>query len=130
MLQSPEQASLGLNLAAVLKIWAEAFRRQITDKILRREMELPAGQKIQTLSKRKLADMTKLRAVALRYLTQAEYESTLEATFGSIEKIIQDNAPRGSKKSTVEAFQKELETAGAVVRGEEFSFLRAVAPKE
>ena len=131
MLQAPDQAALGLRLAAVLKIWAEAFRRQITDKILRREMEIPEGQKIQTMSgKRKIADMAKVKEVALRYLTSQEYESTLEATFGSLETIIQDHAPRGSKKSTVEAFQKELEDSGAVVRGEEFSFLRAVATKE
>ena len=131
MLQAPDQAALGLRLAAVLKIWAEAFRRQITDKILRREMEIPEGQKIQTMSgKRKIVDMAKVKQVALRYLTSQEYESTLEATFGSLETIIQDHAPRGSKKSTVEAFQKELEDTGAVARGEEFSFLRAVATKE
>ena len=127
MLQEPEQAALGLRLAAVLKIWAEAFRRQITEKILRREMALPDGQKIQTMQKRQLVSMDELRKVALRYLTQAEYESTLEATFGSLEKLIQDRAPRGQKKATVESFQNELMQVGAVKLGDEFSFLRAVS---
>ena len=129
MLQAPDQAALGLRLAAVLKIWCEAFRRQVTDRILRREMDLPAGQKIQTMSKRELVDMAKLRTVALKYLTQAEYESTLETTFGALEELVSEKAPRGSKKDTVETFQRELEDCGAVKRGAEFSFLRAVAPK-
>jgi hypothetical protein len=130
MLQSPQQAALGLRLAAVLKVWADAFRRQITDKILRQEMELPPGQKIQTLSKRQIVDMALLRKVALQYLTQAEYDSTLESTFGSLEKIVQDHAPRGQKTALVKEFQAALEDGGAVKKGEPFSFLRAVAAKE
>jgi hypothetical protein len=129
-LQAPDQASLGLRLAGVLKIWSEAFRRQITDKILRREMDLPPGQKIQTNSKRQLVDMAKLRAVALKYLTTAEFESTLETTFGAVETMISEKAPRGQKEATVKEFQKELEANGAVKRGEEFSFLRAVATRD
>lgn len=130
MLQAPDQAALGLRLAAVLKIWCEAFRRQVTDRILRREMDLPAGQKIQTMSKRELVDMAKLRTVALKYLTQAEYESTLETTFGALEDLVSEKAPRGSKKDIVEAFQRELEASGAVTRGAEFSFLRAIVKRE
>jgi hypothetical protein len=74
--------------------------------------------------------MALLRKVALQYLTQAEYDSTLEATFGSLEKIVQDHAPRGQKAVLVKEFQAALEAAGAVKRGEPFSFLRAVAAKE
>lgn len=129
-LQAPEQAALGLRLAAVLKIWSDAFRRQITDRILRREMDLPPGQKIQVITKREIVDLDKVKAVALHYLTLDEFYSTLETTFGSLETLIQDKAPRGMKKAMVEEFQTGLEAAGAVKRGEPISFLRAVTPKE
>jgi len=130
MVQDPEQTGLGLRLAAVLKIWCDAFRRQVTDRILRGDAKLPPGQKIQEMSKRELVDMAKLRTVALRYLTQAEYESTLESTFGSLESIISEKAPRGQKKHAVEEFQQALLAEGAVKMGDKFSFLRAVAVKE
>jgi hypothetical protein len=130
VISDPKQTALGLRLAAVLKVWCDAFRRQVTDKILRGEAELPPGQKIQEMSKRELVDMAKLRAVALKYLTTAEYESTLECTFGSLESIISENAPRGQKKQAVEEFKQALLDAGAVKMGDKFSFLRAVAVKD
>lgn len=130
MLHAPDAAALGLNLAAVLKVWCEAFRRQVTDRILRREMDMPPGQKLQTMRKRELVDMAKLRAVALRFLTTAEFESTLEATFGAVEGLISEKSPRGQKESTVKEFQQALLDAGAVKLGDEFSFLRAVPRKD
>jgi hypothetical protein len=81
------------------------------------------------MSKRELVDMGALRSVALQYLTQQEFESTLETTFGAIESMIQDRAPRGSKKATVTEFQEKLIASGAAKMGEPFSFLRAIAPK-
>jgi hypothetical protein len=125
-----DQAAMGLRLAGVVKVWAEAYRRQITDRILRREMDLPPGQKIQTMSKRELVDLQKYKASALKYLTEAEFDSTLETTFGAVETLIQDKAPRGVKKTTLEEFQRETEAVGAIRRGAEFGFLRAVAEKE
>jgi len=130
MLQDPTQTNLGLRLAAVLKIWCDAFRRQVTDRIIRREAELPPGQKIQTMRKRELVDMVKVRMVALKYLTTAEFEATLETTFGAVETLIQDKAPRGAKKAMVKEFQDELLATGAVKLGDEFSFLRAVSVKD
>lgn len=130
MLQDPTQTNLGLRLAAVLKVWCDAFRRQVTDRIIRREAELPPGQKIQTMRKREIVDMGALRAVALKYLTTAEFEATLETTFGAVETLIQDKAPRGAKKAMVKEFQDELLATGAVKLGDEFSFLRAVAVKD
>ena len=111
----------------MVKVWAEAFRRQITDRILRGEQQLPPGQKIQTQQKREIVDMARLKEVALRHLTQEEFDSTLETTFGALEGLLQDKSPRGMKKQAVEQFQAELESAGATRKGEEFSFLRAVA---
>ena len=130
LVNSPEQTALGLRLAAVLKIWCDAFRGVITERIIRGDAPLPAGQKIQEMSKRELISMEKLRAVALKYLTLAEFTSTLECTFGAVERIISENAPRGAKKSTVEEFKQLLIAEGAVKMGDKFSFLRAVAVKD
>jgi hypothetical protein len=43
--------------------------------------------------------------------------------------LIQDRAPRGNKKATVEEFQKALLDSGAVKMGDPFSFLRAISEK-
>lgn len=127
---APDQTALGLRLAAVLKIWCDAFRRQVTDRVLRGEAQLPPGQKIQEMENRQLVDPSKFRTAALRYLTTAEYESTLEPTFGAVETLIQDKAPRGQKKATVEEFNKLCLASEAVKMGDKFSFLRSVPVKE
>lgn len=130
MLMDSKQTALGLRLAAVLKIWCDAFRRQVTDRVLRGDAELPAGQKIQEMAKRELIDSKKFKAIALRYLTEAEYESTLESSFGAVEDLISEKAPRGQKKNTVAEFRQGLLDSGAVKMGDSFSFLRAVAGEE
>jgi len=130
LINDPQQTALGLRLAAVLKIWCDAFRSQVTDRILRGDAPLPPGQKIQEVQKREIANMDKLRDVALRYLTTVEYQSTLECTFGALEEIISEKAPRGQKKAAVSEFQHNLLESGAVKLGDKFSFLRAVAGKD
>lgn len=125
--QDPRNTLLGLQLAQVLKVWSEAFRRQVTDRVLRRDAELPDGYVISGRSgNRSITDLGKFREIALRYITQSEYESTLESSFTTLEKIISDKAPRGSKKSAVAEFQKSLEDAGCVSRADGYSFLKAV----
>ncbi len=130
LLNSPAGVADGLRLAGVLKIWCEAFRRQASDRIIRGDAPLPPGQKIQTMRKRIVVDEDKLRGVALRFLTSEEYASTLSPTFGDLEDLIKEKAPRGQKENTVKEFQQALFDAGAVKLGDEFSFLRAVAVKE
>jgi hypothetical protein len=130
LVNAPDQVALGLRLAAVLKVWCEAFRSQVTDRVIRGDAPLPEGQKIQVMSKRELVSMAKLKTVALKYLTQAEFESTLECTFGAVEELISERAPRGAKKNTVEEYKQLLLAEGAVKMGDKFSFLRTVATKE
>lgn len=129
LVQDPKETSLGLRLASVLKVWCDAFRRQVTDRILRGEAPLPPGQKIQEMSKRQIVDLEKFKTVCLRYLTREEYERTLESSFGAVEDLIQEKTPRGQKKNVISEFQKALLDAGAVAHGDKFSFLRAVAEK-
>jgi hypothetical protein len=129
LINSPQGVADGLRLAGVLKIWSEAFRRQASDRIIRGDAPLPPGQRIQEMQKRIVVDDDKLRGVALRFLTSEEYSSTLSPTFGDLEDLISEKAPRGQKEATVKEFQQALFDAGAVKLGDKFSFLRAVAEK-
>src|SRR6185503_1715749 len=115
--------NLGMRLAAVVKIWAEAFRRQVTDRVLAMRAPIPEGFKLENRSEREIIDMAKLKAVALQHLTEAEYETTLSTTFGGLEEIINNKTARGSKKDALQAFKAALEASGAVKRGQAYSFL-------
>jgi len=121
---APDQTSKALSLAAVAKIWAEAFRRQVTDRVLRQDMQCPEDHSIQTMRKRELVDAAKFKEVALRYMTEEQYNSALDVSFGAIESVVSDAAPRGSKSAAVADFQEALEASGAVKKGDPFSFLR------
>ena len=129
LINSPQGVVDGLRLSGVLKIWAEAFRRQASDRIIRGDAPLPPGQRIQTMRKRIVVDEDKLKGVALRFLTAEEYSSTLSPTFGDLEDLIKEKAPRGQKEGTVKEFQQALFDADAVKLGDEFSFLRAIPEK-
>jgi hypothetical protein len=114
-----------LRLAQVVKVWAESFRAQVTDRVIRGDADLPDDQMIQTQSRRELINKAAFKTTALRYLTEEEYQNTLEVAFGEVEGAISDKAQRGVKKATVEQFQAELIAAGATRKGDPFSFLRA-----
>lgn len=126
MIHDPHNTSLGMRLASVVKVWAEAFRAQVTDRVLARRADMPEGFKIESKSNREIVDMEKLKKIALTYLTQAEYETTLSTTFGALEELISDKAPRGSKKAALEDFKKKLEEEVAVKRSDPYSFLKAI----
>jgi hypothetical protein len=82
------------------------------------------------MSKREIVDQAKLKTVALRYITDAEWQSTLDTSFGAIEDLISEKAPRGQKEATVLEFRNAILEIGAVRMGDKFSFLRAVAEKK
>jgi hypothetical protein len=50
--------------------------------------------------------------------------------FGAVESAIKEKSPRGSKQAAVDAFSKTAEDIGAVVRGQPYTFLKAIADKE
>jgi hypothetical protein len=129
VVKDPANTKVAMDLVAVLKVWCAAFRRQVTDRILRGEAPLPEGQKIQEMQKRKVTSWELVKQIALKYMTPLEYEQTTESTFGALEKIISDSAMRGQKKAVVTQFKEELLSAGAVEMGDKFSFLKAVSTK-
>jgi len=49
------------------------------------------------------------------------------ATFGGLEDLISEKAPRGSKKAALVEFKKALEDSGATEKGQPYTFLKAVS---
>ena len=128
---SPEQTALMLELVGVLKVYSDQARRVFTERVLSGDAPVPAGYEIHTKSgARKIIDMEKLHASALHYLTEQEYASCLDASFGTLEDKISEKAPRGIKEKTVQAFRSVLEETGAVAKGAKFSFLRQTTGEE
>lgn len=125
LVHSLADTKLGFQLAAVVEVWAQAFRSAVTSRVVRRAAEPPEGYKLESREPREIADPIKYREIALRYLTEDEYTTTLKAAFGSVETLIANKAPRGQKTSQVEAFAREVEECGAVVRKKSYTFLRA-----
>lgn len=125
-IHSPENVNLGMRLAAVVKVWAESFRSAVTDRVLAMRCPMPEGFKLESRSNREIVDFQKLKEIALQHLTPEEFESTLSTTFGSLEEIISNKAPRGFKKHALEEFKKDLENSGAASKGDSYSFLKAI----
>lgn len=129
-LHSARDTVAGLALAGTVACWAKAYRTQTTDRILRMEADIPPGHKIQIKSDREVADPEKYKSVALRRLTPEQYEKSCTVVFGRVEGYIKDAAPRGTKKAAIDDFNTELETEGAIVKGQPYSFLKAVSTKD
>lgn len=130
MIHSPEQTTLGLRLAQVLAVWAKSYRTVITDRVIQRRALPPDGFKLTTRADREVIDPAKYKTVALEYLTEAEYTATLAVSLGAVEEAISEKAVRGQKTATVESFKQKLEDAGAVAKGQPYTFLKATSNKE
>lgn len=130
MVLDKASTNLAMRLTQVVSTWAASFRTQTTERIIRGAAETPDAFMLVSQSRRELADKQKFKEISLKYMDETTYADALDVTFGSIEAIISDNAPRGTKKATVEAFQHELETAGATKKGLPYSFLKAKPTKD
>ena len=128
-LLNDRDTSLGMRLSQVVAVWAEAFRRQVTNRVLERKADIPAGFKLESRNERTVIDGVKLKQIALRYLTEEEYSTTLSTTFGGLEDLISEKAPRGSKKAALVEFKTALEDEKATERGQPYTFLKAVSTK-
>lgn len=122
----------GLSLCAVLAVWSPAYRGRITDRVIRRDADVPDGFTLATGSKRGVKSADKLREIAQKYLTKEEYDALLsqEPPFGTLEQAVQDKAPRGQKAATLREFQSKLIEAGAVEKGEPYTYLKAIAKRD
>jgi hypothetical protein len=125
IIHSRENTGLALRLAQVVKVWADAFRAQVTNRVLEGRSDLPEGFGIQTAQKRVLVSKEKFKEVALKYLTEQEYIDSMEVLFGAVEDKVKDKASRGAKTAAVNTFKQELDAAGATMKGDPFSYLKA-----
>lgn len=128
-IHDPAQMKLGLMLAQVCAVWANAYKNVIANRVITRQCPPPEGYTIASRTPREIIDTAKYREVALRHLTPEEYDGTLKAAFGSVEKLIASKTPRGQKEAAVEQFGVEAEEAGAVRNKDGYVFLQAVPVK-
>lgn len=128
--KSDEDIQLGMRLAQVLKTWAEGYRSQIQNRAISSaingEIKVPEGFTIVQVTPRVLADAAKFREVTTKFIEPAELEAMAKYTLGDIEEKINEKAPRGQKKATIERYGEELLASGAMVKGDSYSFLKAV----
>jgi hypothetical protein len=123
----PKDVDMGIRLADVLKIWAEAFRRQATEKTIENMDFIPDGYTLVTMQKRKILDSRKFADAAKEFLPEelrAEIEKLFDIPITPVEDLISASAPRGQKEKTVEEFGQRVEDAGIVELGNPFAFLR------
>jgi len=126
-LSNPADVDMGLRLADVMKTWAEAFRRQATEKTIENMDFVPEGYVLVTMQKRKLLDARKFADMAKTYLPadlREEVEKLFDIPLGPVEELISAAAPRGQKERTVEEFGRRLQDANIVELGNPFAFLR------
>lgn len=127
---TPDDTKLGFQLAAVVEVWAQAFRQTVTNRVLSMQAVPPPGYSLVSREgNRKIIDVEKCRKAALQHLTIEEYEKTLKPSLTAIQKMISLKAPRGQKTDAVKQFAEELEQGGAVARGDSVAFLKVIPQK-
>lgn len=129
MVLGTRDTTLSLRLAQVVAVWADSFKKQLNDRVLRGEAPVPPGYALTSRQDREIVDKNRFQGVAERFVRPSEYLECCTPSFTAVEKIISDRADRGQKKATVEEFGKELLEAGAVQLGQPYAFLRAVPSK-
>jgi hypothetical protein len=126
-ISNPADVDMGIRLADVVKIWAEAFRRQATEKTIENIDFVPEGYILVSSQKRKILDARMFADAAKKFLPpemHAEVEKLFDIPIGPVEELISTSAPRGSKEKTVEEFGARVLDAGIVELGLPFASLR------
>ena len=134
LVSDPKDVKIGIALADIVMVWAEAFKRQATAKAIEDPNFIPEGYKLATRSKRAVVDARKLGELAKEFIPNAEDHKKVEALYdipiGKLEKLISTAAPRGLKESTVKDFGLAALSVEAVKEGEPYSFLQQSQAKE
>ena len=127
LMLDPKMVGLGLQVAQVLKAWAEAYRAQATNKAIMDDNFIPAGYKLVPATRRAVVNSRQMAEIAKTFLPEEQHamvEALFDIPITPLEKLILAAAPRGSKEDAVEEFGKQLLEAGAVEEGEPFAYLR------
>jgi len=123
----PKDTGRGLEVASVIKAWAEAFRQQATAKTIDAADFIPEGYEVVEMSKRTVKNARKLIDFAKRFIPPTEadkMDALFDVSIGPIEDLISAAAPRGQKDKTVKEFGAQALEAGFVEMGSPFAFLR------
>lgn len=128
LLSDPRQVEWGIKLADIAKTWAEAFRRQATERSISDESFVPEGYVLVSMPGRiKILDEPGLENIARQFLP-AEHHAALEKLrdipVTKIDELISLISRRGDKEATVERFRNALIESGVVERGLPFPVLR------
>lgn len=129
LIQDPQNTKIAMELASTLKVWCDAFKRQVNDRVMRGDAVVPEGYALQTMQKREMVDLKLYKEAALKYISKRAFDECLDTTFSAVEKKIAAKAPRGVKEQVVEEFQAAAAAAGATKLGEPFSFLKVRSEK-
>lgn len=128
LIADPRQVEIGIRLADIVKTWAEAFRRQATEKTLCDLTFIPDGYKlVQMPGKIRVLDEPGLENVARQFLPPEHHEALAklrDIPITKIDELISLISRRGEKEATVERFRDALVEAGVVTRGDPFPVLR------
>jgi hypothetical protein len=130
-IKDPKMAGQGIQIAAVIKSWADAYRKQATDRTIEHEEFIPEGYILTKTVKRVIVDKEKLLEIAGRFMDEKQVRSALDVNLGPLDDAISTLAPRGSKDEAVDTFSDMLRQEGAVKDGDPIYSLRlANKPKQ
>lgn len=128
LIHDARQVELGIRLADIVKTWADAFRRQSTERAICDEAFVPEGYVLVSMPGRtKILDEPEVERIARTFLPPEHHsalEKLREIPITKIDEIISLVSRRGEKEATVERFREALIEAGVVERGEPFPCLR------
>lgn len=128
LIADPRQVELGIRLADVVRTWADAFRRQATERAICDENFIPAGYiLVQSPGRTKILNVSGVEDIARQFLPpeyHAALEKLREVPITKIDDLISLVSKRGEKESTVESFRDALMEAGVIERGLPFPCLR------
>jgi hypothetical protein len=132
-LEDPAMVSQGMKLAQVVKLWAESFRKNATQKAINDEDFIPEGYVLVPQQRLSIRKAKQVGEIAKRFLPP-EHADKIEAMYDialtPIDKLVELVAPRGMKEKTQEAFRQALVDEGAAEMGQSFSVLRMATDKD
>lgn len=127
LILDPKQVSVGIKLAQVVKIWAEAYRRQSTAKTVEDPTFIPEDYTLVSTCKRIIKNAKKLGELAKTFLPEADkakVDALYDLPITALEDLISTAADRGQKEATVKAFGEVALAAGILEMGQAHAFLR------
>jgi hypothetical protein len=132
-LEDPVQVSAGMKLAQVVKLWAESFRKNATQKALNDEEFIPDGYVLVPQQRLSIKSAKKVGEIAKRFVPPEhaeKIEALYDITLTPLDKLIELVAPRGQKEKSSDAFRAALVAEGAAEMGNPFSVLRMATDKD